>query len=94
MNRPCSLVILAVFLVLALGQPLWAQDWGKILDVYPSKAGYHLGEEVKVYVQVKNTTNERQQYVVALEARDPNDQVVYDSHGASEEHRPLRDDIV
>ncbi len=94
MNKLCLVVMLAVSLVLALGQPLWAEDWGRIVDVYPSKAEYHLGEEVKVYVQVKNTTNERQQYVVALEALDPNDQVVYDSHGGSEEHRPLRDDIV
>jgi len=32
--------------------------------------------------------------VVALEIHDSNDNVVYDSHGGSEEHRLLRDDMV
>lgn len=79
-----------------ISQTSLAQDWGKILDVYPSKMEYRLGEgeEVKIYVKAKNTTSKRQQYVVALEIRDPSDKVVYDSHGGSEEHRPLRDDIV
>lgn len=89
---PFLLIMAALTFFIFAHEGKTEKPYGKIVDITWDKEIYAPGDVGKFYVNIKNNSNSKKHYLVAMEIQDPKGNSIYDSHRGKKSHNHDQDD--